>query len=409
MAEEALARCVEEQRLLQKLADCYEKYKKAALERKRQEKKVNPDKVLKEHLESKLSRCLHSSDPTCCSCLRFHFDAYGFKKDEIMDSYKNDVGKLSFEELKVDGALPEIRREDLLMLPAGSFALRLEFCLRKPYYSKDDVEFYVIDNPLKKERVLKAPFIAPSQWKGALYSVMTHQLAKWWTSLGDQREEEKNEKKFLDRRLSLVRLFGNEQGVEVDTNGLENYLDSVGGERLAASYRERLKKVAPTGSRRGRLIFYPTVFSGIDLEVINPHSRETGAGSQPIYLEVVPKGSCGRFSVLYVPFDGMERDTCEGWKGVLRDLLLVAEGVSYLLPEFGFGAKTSSGFGLADPELPSKGGEVLLRLPIDRKIKGKKFRTLNREDDEGLVSAAKRLVAACSEVVGGDAHGKGFK
>lgn len=400
MAEEALARCVEEQRLLQKLAE-------ADLECRRQGKSVNP-KELKKNLKKVLAHCLCSSDLRCHSCLRFHFDAYGFKIDEIMDSYKNDVVKLSFEELKVDGALPEIRSEDLLTLPAGSFALHLEFRLKKPYYSKNDVEFYVIDNPLKKERVLKAPFIAPSQWKGALCSVMTHQLAKWWTSLGDQREEEKNKKEFLDRRLSLVRLFGNEQGVEVDTKGLENYLDRLGGERLPPSYRERLKR--PTGSRRGRLMFYPTVFSGIDLEVINPHSRETGAGSQPIYLEVVPKGSCGHFSVLYVPFDGMERDTCEGWRGVLRDLLLVAEGVSYLLPEFGFGAKTSSGFGLADPELPSESkGEVLLRLPIDRKIEEKEFSTLNREDDKGLVSAAKQLVAAYSEVVGGDTRDKGFK
>jgi CRISPR-associated protein Cmr2 len=54
---------------------------------------------------------------------------------------------------------------------------------------------------------------------------------------------------------------------------------------------------------RGRLIFFPTFFNNISLEVINPHDRKTRAGTLPIYIESVPEGTEGNFSLLYIPFD----------------------------------------------------------------------------------------------------------
>lgn len=263
------------------------------------------------------------------------------------------------------GAVPELKTEHLALLPPGSFFISFSFWLRKPYISKDDTEFYVIDNPVKKDWVFKVPYIVPSQWKGSLHAAMTCQLADWWVNLSEE-EQAKDEHKdtFIKQRLQLVRLFGNEQGVEVDPSELETYLDRMGGKELAMRYRDELKKMAPEGHRRGRLMFYPTFFDRFGLEVINPHDRKTGAGSHPIYFETVPEGTRGRFALLYVPFDRAGEDVGETLREAAADLNRVAEGIAFLFTEFGFGAKTTSGFGLADLAKEKKESGVLeIRLP----------------------------------------------
>ncbi|RMD65479.1 hypothetical protein D6833_02915, partial [Candidatus Parcubacteria bacterium] len=39
---------------------------------------------------------------------------------------------------------------DLTIFPTGSWALQFTFTLRTPYLSRDDVDFYILDNPVKK-------------------------------------------------------------------------------------------------------------------------------------------------------------------------------------------------------------------------------------------------------------------
>jgi CRISPR-associated protein Cmr2 len=107
--------------------------------------------------------------------------------------------------------------------------------------------------------------------------------------------------------------------------------------------------------KSGRLYFYPTFFDKLGLEVINPHSRKTGTGKNPILLECVPLGTTGEFVILYVPFG--EVQTIQ----VAKDLKLVAEGVQEMLSVYGFGAKTSSGFGVADVEGK---GELAIRADL---------------------------------------------
>ena len=63
-----------------------------------------------------------------------------------------------------------------------------------------------------------------------------------------------------------------------------------------------------------------TFFDLIDVEVINPHSRKTRAGTHPIYLECVPQGAKGTFSLLYVPFDLIGADKAEIRRQALEDL-----------------------------------------------------------------------------------------
>lgn len=183
--------------------------------------------------------------------------------------------------------LPEI--SDLEQLPQFSFMLKVPFVLKKPYLSKDDRVFHIIDNPVHKDKVFQTPMVAPSSWKGALRAAMGYQ--------------EDNEK--------IIQLFGNAHD---DEKG-----------------------------QSGRLYFYPTFFDRIGLEVINPHDRKKGTSARgPIYLECVSENATGDFVVLYIPF-GKVNET-----EVAQDLELVAKGVEAMLTVYGFGAKTSSGFGVVD-------------------------------------------------------------
>lgn len=264
-------------------------------------------------------------------------------------------------------------------LPLLSFMLRVPFTLRKPYLSRDDTDLYIFDNPVKKEWVFKKPCVAPSQWKGALRSAMMRQLAAELHAGGD-------EVAFTQKRLQLYRLFGNEK------DGASEYLNRVlalkrlgpppqedGGkqqeewrkrfagelqkvhEEFDAILRRQGCRVGDIEGFQGRLRFFPTFFDKINLEVINPHDRESGAGSQPIYFECVPRATPGTFTLIYVPygFTGQDEDPkqSEARKRdqVAADLEALAGGVISMLTVYGFGAKTSSGYGVAEDRLAGIG------------------------------------------------------
>jgi CRISPR-associated protein Cmr2 len=95
--------------------------------------------------------------------------------------------------------------------------------------------------------------------------------------------------------------------------------------------------------------------------VINPHDRKTGTGKTgPILLECVPANATGEFVLLYVPFGSVKLDE------VAADLKLVSEGIQAMLTVYGFGAKTSSGFGIAD--IQGK-GELAIRADLPDLVK----------------------------------------
>ncbi len=229
-------------------------------------------------------------------------------------------------------------------LPHLSFILQFDFRLHKPYLSKDEQDFYILDNPVRRDKVFKLPYVAPSQWKDALRSAMMLELVKQETSLDDEN--------WLKRRLQLTHLFGNEKGIDLDDERFEAFLDQPRPDQprpdLAREYRQRLKELTNSGFLAGRLCFFPTFFEKIGLEVINPHPRDTGAGKQPIYIESVPCGTSGTFTLLYVPFDRIGKDARKTRREVAEDLALVAQGLKAMFTTYGFGAKTSSGFGVAE-------------------------------------------------------------
>lgn len=229
-----------------------------------------------------------------------------------------------------------------------SWRIALDFTLPKPYLSKDDTEFYLLDNPVRKEWVFKVPSVAPSQWKGALRAAMVQELKRWWQGLSEDERKRKVEE-FAERRFRMTLLFGDEKGEEPGAlKGLAKYLDELGEAAAAKLYREKVKAFFGTGTEaalthhRGWLHFYPTYFENIGLEIINPHPRDTGAGKQPIHFECVPAEASGVFTLLYVPLKELGEDETQA------DFQAVAQGLKAMFTRYGFGAKTSSGFGRAE-------------------------------------------------------------
>lgn len=249
-------------------------------------------------------------------------------EDKTLDGYFEMQHKTFLEPLSLKAAC-----SDISIFPAGSWSLQFKFTLRKPYISRDDTDFYILDNPVKKEKVFKVPYVAPSQWKGALRSAMVLELIKDSPLPVD----------FAQRRFRMAVLFGDEKGEEPGSiKGLAKYLDEKGGEEASEQYRQQLKQCfnrepdEPLPHHQGCLHFYPTYFDQISLEVINPHQRDTGAGKLPIYFECVPDGAEGTFTLLYVPLRGTELSHEEAKKQASEDLEVVAEGIHAMITIYGF-------------------------------------------------------------------------
>jgi len=196
--------------------------------------------------------------------------------------------------------------------PPYSFLIRLKLKLAASLLTKDDQEYYAIDNPVRKDRTFGVPHLSASSWKGCFRAA----LARLDHGPADE---------------ITLRLCGNVRGEEDHAN-----------------------------SRRGRLEFFATAFEGIGFEVLNPHDRRTKTG-KPIYYECVPAGTAGDFCLLYVPFDGFARETGELIREVCKDLPIVADALEEMLLVSGFGAKISSGFGIAEQKAP---GYMMLRAKL---------------------------------------------
>jgi CRISPR-associated protein Cmr2 len=165
----------------------------------------------------------------------------------------------------------------------------------------------VLDNPVRKDRVFGVPYMSAASWKGLLrWAFHMH------TGLvGPARE--RDERRTAVARAASVHLFGNEKGAEDDF-------------------------------QRGALVFYPTWFSKLDFEVINPHKRATRAGHQPILYEVVPADTPGILRLLYAPLTSRMPEQAPGAAVILEQLLDAAE---QLLTLYGFSAKRTAGWSVA--------------------------------------------------------------
>lgn len=254
---------------------------------------------------------------------------------EARKSELNNAIRDAWQEILKASAVPKEFRftPDLAIthLPPLSFLLRIPFQLQKPYLSKDERDFHLLDNPVRKDKVFQAPMVASTSWKGAL------RAALW--QLGYK----------ADHKVT-IRLLGNPRESEEQ--------------------------------QAGHLYFFPTFFDQISLEVINPHDRKTGVGARgPILMECAPQETTGEFFLLYVPFGApgqpeakrrveiaedlqtgpvqvVERPPHDKRRAeIAEDLQTLCKGIQAMLTTYGFGAKTSSGFGTA--ELAGEGKLVI--------------------------------------------------
>jgi CRISPR-associated protein Cmr2 len=104
-------------------------------------------------------------------------------------------------------------------------------------------------------------------------------------------------------------------------------------------------------TQRGRLVFYPTFFNRLGLEMINKHSRKRKAGKTPVYYEVVPRGVSGNFQLLYIPADGLADKTSNRTEEINKDIALLDNALKRIFCEskdhvqVKIGAKTKLGWG----------------------------------------------------------------
>lgn len=186
--------------------------------------------------------------------------------------------------------------------------LEVDFTLQTPWYSKDDRPFHVLDNPVRKDRVFGVPCVGAASWKGLL-----RWSCRMQEGLLDYLGPSGGTIQGWDDPDWIVHLFGNEKG---------------GGEEF----------------QRGALAFFPTWFSKIDFEVINPHSRKTRAGRNPILYEVVPAGTRGTLRLLYAPLAVAGARNPVGPADTIDRLL---DAIEALLTQYGISAKRTVGWGTA--------------------------------------------------------------
>ncbi|MDZ7261904.1 MAG: RAMP superfamily CRISPR-associated protein [candidate division KSB1 bacterium] len=306
---------------------------------------------------------------------------------------QNENGHRPYEQVQIADGLAWLERlglerslfDGFTVLPRYSFGVELRFELSRPYLSQDDDALYIIDNPVHKDKVFKVPFIAPTSWKGSLRAAATRGLLTAFVRLlpaesptNDIERENLLAKLWLERARRVM-IFGNES--ENEANYLNRWIVSrlypvSPGEdkkRRLKYLEEKVKQLGETfykylrknhylaekiEGRQGRLFCFPTFFNQIGLEVINPHDRERRVGKNPILFECVPTGAVGTFRLLYVSYDfpsEVTPDEVELRQQIQTDLQLIAETVHNLLTFYGFGAKTTSGFGIAKDALVETG------------------------------------------------------
>ncbi|MHA1679401.1 MAG: CRISPR-associated protein [Promethearchaeota archaeon] len=228
------------------------------------------------------------------------------------------------------------RSIDITNLPKGTMALEISITLEKPFMSRDDVPLYIIDASARKDKVFGVPVTSAMAWKGNLRWTM---MKLFLESRRDNPED------FLKTRIEHTILFGTEKGTRNAGNtGWAKYMDEL-CRKAETKYKDQLKTLFNTEcvpNLEGHLHFYPTFWNKIDLDIINPHDRTTGAGTNPIHLEIVPAGAKGVFRLLHVPFYGKKPEGAN----LFDTFLEIVQGLKEMMLTYGFSAKKSSGLGI---------------------------------------------------------------
>lgn len=195
--------------------------------------------------------------------------------------------------------------EDAKKLSGDSVLIKIDFTLKKPYTSKDEGEFHImngriIENPIIRDKFTGLPMVKPTTWKGHL--------------------------RFAAERM----------------NGYENKQEII--KRLFGSEPEDQEAL------KGRLYFFPTFFDeDAERDVITPLKRDTRTPAWgPIPLEVMKSGKKGTFYLLYVPYPKGKNFKEEQ---VEQDRKFIAKALKLMFYTYGFSAKRTSGFGIIEEKV----------------------------------------------------------
>ena len=286
----------------------------------------------------------------------------------------NDYLACKLPELNLIGINSSI---DIEPLPKGSWVLEFPVTLAKDFISQDDVPLYIIDNPVRKDKVFGVPFTSAMAWKGNLR----------WTMMKVFLEPKANDpEEFAKVRFHHTLLFGTEKGWEERPKGWADYLDNLCPE-AKEKYRSMLKEFAKKDAKdvrlEGMLYFYPTFWDKIGMMVINPQDRKTKTGKNPIYFEIVPAGAKGFFRLVYLPFYWIDME--EAFKQeVFRDLKQIVIGLKEMMLIYGFSAKKTIGYG----KIEDKWDKDSSRLEIKGYLPANKFRDF--EELENIVKKVEK-------------------
>ncbi len=280
-------------------------------------------------------------------------NASGLKALLYSNRNYNDYLKCKLLEISLLGINLPI---DISHLPKGSWTIEIPLILKKPFISKDDIPLYIIENPVRKDKVFNIPITSAMAWKGNLR----------WTMMKLFLEPVKDDsEKFADIRFRHTLLFGTEKGMEEVPTGWTDYLDNLSSD-AKEKYWNKLKEFFAKDkvpSLEGMLHFYPTLWDRIDMEVINPHNRATKTGKNPIYYEVVPKGAKGVFRVLYVPFHYIGRYEPVGLLNYVKsDLNDVIDGLKAMMFTYGFSAKKTIGYGVIEETWDREQSRLVVKI-----------------------------------------------
>lgn len=308
-----------------------------------------------------------------------HFkDNIKINKEYFVDWYGNTKSKVDIR--KISGIVSKNELKDFIQnLIPYSFILQTKIKLTSPYFSRDDDEFYLIQNPALKEKVFKAPMIRGSGWKGAIAKAgkdlinkklknkeadnsnsIREDIASYLRIFGTGSEEFRGLEDMISKYLKDGNKLDSEKTIkfllfelglklvkkDIDTlrdgRGVEQWLKS----KLWEGLKEKNGKSLPLYLQvhKGRAIFYPTYFNQLSLEIINPHNRKTRAGTNPIHYEVVPENTEGILQIVYIPFDAVLENDKELKAQVGKDIESLTKCIERVA-ENGVGAKTKLGWG----------------------------------------------------------------
>ena len=279
------------------------------------------------------------------------FKEYKFEKENNIKYFK--INKKDLETIKSLIKIPNVAT----LIPY-SFILYGKIKLQSPYFSKDDDEFYLIQNPCLKDKAFKVPMARGSGWKGAIAKAgkdLINEDFSWFSSyvriFGTGSEEygklieglEKN--KGITKILIKYLLFElgkklTKDDIETIKNNPQDYLKNLNKNFT----KQDIGKTMFLNIHRGRAIFYPTFFDTLSLEIINPHSRKTRAGTNPIHYEVVPENTEGILQIVYIPHDGILTENSKLKEEVEKDIYFLTKCIEKTAKN-GIGAKTKLGWG----------------------------------------------------------------